>query len=260
MPIPTRRQRQKQVRLGNEVTLFRPTTGNNYGGLEPKYLFRELKGLVNVDSTDFPEGDKSGGWALTISAGKLVLPNPVPLSVLSAPLVAKIDYGCGGIMKTLLIDAWNSSIVVPSETLKVAVGYTEFGPFSYPGQTDLYPEELDISATVARVGGGASDGALLSRRLNGDSAGGLAPIFVDVPPFATAWGFANSAIPGPGSARYSEALIIGSGNLYDRVDDLYLDAMKESFAFRTLPPGAVRLRLTPAQNYAEATLFFRITF
>lgn len=257
--------RQKQIRVGNQIELGAPTvppaavTPDSYF---PTYRYLLKKRLLTADANDFPDDRKGGAWALTMNADKVLDPVPgPPFFRVATPLVAAVTFGSGGISRTFYVDVWNTSLIVPADSVFVEVGWTEVSSFDYPLYTDRFPASVTIAGVLSRVQSSDSNGAMLTRRINSDEVGSLDPITIEVPPFACGWTLMNGQLPGPGSASWSACSIRGEGGTeLDYVDAPYLDAQKESLAFRPLPSAAVSMRFTPSSAMAQAYILFRIAF
>lgn len=251
--------RQKQINLGNRITLEPPNATPiphwEYLGVPTnEYIpYREMdfQRILAVTAADYPGEEMAGSWVLTLTTD-LGEPTDPPLSQYT-PVVARVSWGAGGISNSILIDAWRSSISIPSPDVRVDVGYTQFG-----GNESIvglrYPQSI-VRGTIQRSTEGAGEFSTLTRLITWDGDGIISPeVSIGIPPFATAWSiYTGWGTPGTGrgiiravvnSAKFDpHASPLPQGILLDRVDETILDSMQNAFCYRPLPPNAGVLSL-----------------
>lgn len=144
------------VRLGNAVKIRRPIEPGDPQLYTRKQFQRTRILEVNLgDLADYQRGP--GSWVLELYGRVTIGEARNPAFVACVPLVAYLDIGNGGITQEVQVDAWRNVIALPSETLRVSVGYEGIGPVSgdlaippNPETPNRFPPEVEIIASIHR--------------------------------------------------------------------------------------------------------------
>jgi len=253
--------RSGSSRTGNSTILRPPATTTPLFG-----LWRDLGNpfrLLSVDESD-ARTKADGNWVLTLRSRVQTVGPTGPSITPCAPLIARVSFGVGGITQQVEVDAFNSVLSVPSETVFVDMLYTQIAPAAgAPGTPNTLFSEIEVFGTLNK-GIESGEGTPLRSYFINASAGVGIPVDVPIPPFATAWCYIPVtevlAASLPLAGAYVMAGPIGSG--YSRVLESVIPEVTASMArmhcFRDLPSEAGRLSLLLTNSSWYGSLIFQI--
>ena len=236
--------RKNEIRMGNSKVLVPPVASqvpsNSLFG--PDWQKFPGTTILDVNLLDSELSDYPGSWVMTIS-GKVLNQIEVPPNIEPyAGAVAYIEYGTGGVQKTVEVDAWRNVIGIPSDTLRVNVAYTQLTNVApTPGYPNNYFPEVEYSATVRRS---LETGEAIPTRTYWVLADGF-DVDVPVPPMATHWtyipslrGVGDGDMPMSGDVQVfsgDKNIGGGTGTVIERVIPEVTASMARMHCFRPLP-------------------------
>lgn len=253
--------RSGSSRTGNSTVILPPTSETSLFG-----PWRDLGNpfrLLSVDEGDARTRD-SGNWILTLRS-RIKTVGPIGPNINPCtPLIARVSFGVGGITQQVEVDAFNTVLSVPSETVFVDLLYTQIAPEAgVPGTPNTLMSEIEVFGTLNK-GIESGSGTPIRSYLINASAGIGSPVNVPIPPFATAWCYIPQTAVLAASLPLAAAFVIGGplGSPYTRVIETIIPEVAASMArmhcFRELPSEAGRLALFLTDSSWFGAVIFQI--